>query len=95
MRKGVLPVFEPGDLKRRAIDQKSEAASVDAPLIRTAHGLERLIRAMQNALTKRHLITAILSWAALYGCIFIVNWLSPKACSTDFWPPSIHCRWDL
>jgi hypothetical protein len=51
---------------------------------------------MQNALTKHQLITAILVQAAiLYGCIFVVSWLSPKACSTDFWPPSFHCRWDL
>ncbi|MCC8941561.1 hypothetical protein H8A99_35285 [Bradyrhizobium sp. Arg68] len=48
------------------------------------------------AKSKRQLITSIfVSAAILYGCIFFVNWLSPKACSTEFWPPSIHCRWDF
>jgi hypothetical protein len=48
---------------------------------------------MQNVFTKREIITAISAVAVLYGCIFLVIWLPPKACSTDFWPPSIHCRW--
>jgi hypothetical protein len=39
---------------------------------------------MQNALPKRQIVTAIVWAAVLYGCIFVVNWLSPKACSTDF-----------
>jgi hypothetical protein len=48
---------------------------------------------MQNVFTKREIIAAISGLAVLYGCIFLLIWLSPKACSTDFWPPSIHCRW--
>lgn len=51
--------------------------------------------AMQNALSKRQLASILVSAAMLYGSIFVVNWLSPEACTTDFWPPSIHCRWDL
>jgi hypothetical protein len=51
---------------------------------------------MQDAQAKRQIATSIfVSAALLYGCIFFVNWLSPKACSTAFWPPSIHCEWEF
>jgi hypothetical protein len=56
---------------------------------------------MQIALTIRRLITrqfitAILVQAAmLYGSILVANWLSPEACSTSYWLPSVHCRWDF
>jgi hypothetical protein len=66
-----------------------------------ANGLEPLIGAMQIALTIRRLITrqfitAILVQAAmLYGSILVANWLSPEACSTSYWLPSVHCRWNF
>lgn len=51
---------------------------------------------MQDARATRQIIASIfVSSAILYGCISFVNWLSPKACSTEFWPPSIHCRWEF
>lgn len=50
---------------------------------------------MQNPLAKRQLTSMLASAAMLYGAIFLVNWLAPKACQTEFWPPSIHCRGDL
>ena len=31
----------------------------------------------------------------LYGSIFAANWLSLKACSTAYFPPSVHFQWDL
>lgn len=55
-------------------------------------------RVMQNALAirvRQFITSALVSAAMLYGSIFVVNWLSPKGCSTAFWPPSIHCRWDI
>jgi hypothetical protein len=51
---------------------------------------------MPNAQTIRRVITAILMQAAmLYGCIFAANWFSLKACSTAYFPPSVHCQWDI
>jgi len=53
---------------------------------------------MQNVLTRRHIIATLATlsvWAVLYGCIFLVNWLQPKACTTALFPPEIHCRWDF
>ena len=50
---------------------------------------------MQNILTKRRILAALLSAAQLYACIFVVNWLSLKDCSTHYFPPLIHCQWDL
>lgn len=49
---------------------------------------------MQNAL-KRYLRPFLVSTAMLYGMIFVVNWLSFKACTTSYFLPSIHCQWDL
>ena len=69
--------------------------SCGASPVRTVSPLVRPIGAMQNVLTRRQIIATLSAWAVLYGCILFVNWLQPKACSTAFWPPEIHCRWDF
>jgi hypothetical protein len=50
---------------------------------------------MRTDLIKRKLASFLVSTAMLYGSIFAVNWLSPQACTTKLWLPSIHCQWDL
>lgn len=51
---------------------------------------------MQDVHKIRRFITSmIVPTAMLYGSIFVADWLALKACSTAYFPPSIHCQWDL
>jgi len=51
---------------------------------------------MLNVQMIRRLIrSVVLPAATLYGSIFVADWLALKECSTAYFPPSIHCQWDL
>jgi hypothetical protein len=44
---------------------------------------------------RRFISSALVPTAMLYGSIFVANYFSLKACSTAYFPPSIHCQWDV